>query len=57
LLKGKTVNLEVIEKEDLVTIKHWVNDLKFIGSYEPIVQETCGELETQYNHTLNNGGK
>jgi len=57
LLKGKTVNLEVIEKEDLVTIKHWVNDLKFVGNYEPIIQETCGELETQYSHTLNNGGK
>lgn len=57
LLKGKTINLEVIEKEDLVTIKHWVNDLKFIGHYEPIFQETRGELETQYDHTLNNGGK
>jgi RimJ/RimL family protein N-acetyltransferase len=57
LLKGKTVNLLAIEKEDLTILKHWVNDLDFVGSYEPIIQETCGELEIQYNRTLNNGGK
>jgi RimJ/RimL family protein N-acetyltransferase len=57
VLEGKTVNLQVVEKEDLNTIKQWVNDLDFIGNYEPIIQETRGELETQYNRTLNNGGK
>ncbi len=57
LIKGKTVNLKAIEKEDLDTIKYWVNDLNFIGNYEPIIQETRGELESQYNRTLTTGGK
>jgi RimJ/RimL family protein N-acetyltransferase len=57
LLKGKTVNLRVIEKEDLSLIKEWVNDLRFIGEYGPLTQETVGELEKEYERTISNGGK
>jgi RimJ/RimL family protein N-acetyltransferase len=57
LLEGKTVNLRVIEKEDLSDIQEWINDLQFIGEYEPLSQETLEELKQQYDRTFNNGGK
>jgi RimJ/RimL family protein N-acetyltransferase len=57
LLKGKTVNLRVMEKEDLPLIQVWVNDLSFIGEYLRLTQETVGELEKEYEQTISNGGK
>lgn len=57
LLKGKTVNLKVIEKEDLPLIKKWVNDLSFSGEFLPLTQETVGELEKEYERTIGNEGK
>lgn len=49
MLEGKTVNLRIIEKEDLPTIKEWVCDPKFEGEYEPFNQETVKDLEKQYD--------
>ena len=57
MLEGQTVNIRVIEKEDLSLVQEWVNVLQFIGEYEPVAQETRGELKQQYDKTLNNGGK
>ena len=57
MLVGKTVNLRVVEKDDLSVIKGWVNDLMFMGEDELLPQETLGELERQYERTLNTGGK
>ena len=57
LLEGQTVNLRIIEKEDLSFIQEWVNNPQFIGEYEPISQETLEELTQQYNNALKNGGK
>ena len=57
MLQGNTVNLRVMEKEDLAFIKEWVNDRRFAGEYLPLTQETVGELETQYERTLGNEGK
>jgi len=48
LLEGKSVNLRIIEKEDLPIVKEWVNDHKFEGEFEPILQETKASLEKQY---------
>ena len=49
MLKGKTVNLTIMEKEDLPLVKEWVNDVDFMGEYEPISQETKADLEKQYD--------
>ena len=57
LLEGHTVNLRVIEKEELALVQEWVNDLKFTGDYESVTQETLRELEQQYDGTITNGGK
>jgi RimJ/RimL family protein N-acetyltransferase len=55
LLEGKNVNLRIMEKEDLSLAKEWVNDVEFIGEYEPISQETKTDLEKQYDQ-LTEGG-
>jgi RimJ/RimL family protein N-acetyltransferase len=57
LLVGKTVNLRVVEKDDLSIIKGWVNDLMFIGEYRLLPQETLGELGKQYEQTISMGGR
>lgn len=38
-----------MEKEDLHIVKEWVNDHKFMGEFEPILQETEASLEKQYD--------
>jgi RimJ/RimL family protein N-acetyltransferase len=48
LLEGKNVNLRVVEKEDLPVILKWVNNVDFVGEYEPISQETKQELDKEY---------
>jgi ribosomal-protein-alanine N-acetyltransferase len=49
MLDGKTVNLRIMEKEDLSIVKEWDNDVGIMGEYEPIIQETKADLEQQYN--------
>jgi RimJ/RimL family protein N-acetyltransferase len=45
LLEGKTVNLRVMEKEDLPLFAEWVNNPEFHGEYEPIDQRSIAEME------------
>ena len=49
MLEGEKLNLRIIEREDLLIVKRWVNDYKFMGQYEPILQETRTSLEKQYD--------
>jgi ribosomal-protein-alanine N-acetyltransferase len=49
LLLGKKVNLDLVERADLHILKEWVNDMDFVGEFEPISQETLGDLEKQYD--------
>ena len=48
MLEGKSVNLRVVEKEDLPLLAEWRNNLDFIGQYQSISQETMKDLEKQY---------
>ena len=52
VLEGKTVNLNVVEKEDLPLLKEWRNNLQFTGQYQSISQETMKELEKQYGELV-----
>jgi RimJ/RimL family protein N-acetyltransferase len=58
LLEGKTVNLRVMEKEDLPTYLEWTNKLEFFGEYNTLTQISKSEaektLETQNPHGLKN---
>ncbi len=51
------MNLRVIEREDISLVYEWVNDPRFVGKYEPVAQETLGELQQQYDTALKNGRK
>ena len=43
------MNLRIMEKEDLSLVQAWVNAYKFMGEFEPILQETKTSLEKQYD--------
>jgi len=49
LLEGKTVNLRILEKEDLSLYVKWFNDPSFFGEYNPLVQATRVEMEKEYD--------
>lgn len=44
------MNLSLVEKADLPVLRAWVNDVDFVGEFEPISQETLGDLEKQYDN-------
>ncbi|MFW9830476.1 MAG: GNAT family N-acetyltransferase [Candidatus Thorarchaeota archaeon] len=48
MLKGKRVNLRLLEKDELPLIREWLNEQEIEGEFEPISQVTIGDLEKQY---------
>lgn len=50
VLEGKTVNLKIMEKEDLPILLEWDNNPGVLGEYEQIRQETKAELEKTYDN-------
>jgi RimJ/RimL family protein N-acetyltransferase len=50
MLEGKTVNLRVVEKEDLPLIAEWRSDPKFQGEYDLLIQESKADLEKRYGN-------
>ena len=52
MLEGKSVNLRIMERDDLSIVKGWDSaryDVGIMGEYEPIVEETKADLERQYD--------
>jgi RimJ/RimL family protein N-acetyltransferase len=49
LLEGKSINLRIMEKEDLSFYVKWVNDPSFFGEYNPLEQTTKAEIEKSYD--------
>jgi len=52
LLEGKTVNLRIVEKEDLPLAIEWINDPDYFGEYNPLTQQSRAELEKQYGKLI-----
>jgi RimJ/RimL family protein N-acetyltransferase len=48
LLEGRTVDLRVLEKEDLPLYEEWVNDPDFYGQYDYLDQKTRTEIEKKF---------
>ena len=49
MLEGKTVNLRVVEKEDLPLLLEWRSSLEFEGRYNPVAsQQSIMEFEKKY---------
>jgi [ribosomal protein S5]-alanine N-acetyltransferase len=52
LLEGKSVNLRVIEKEDLPLLADWSNDPEYLGEYVWLPQQSRTEWAKKYDdHT------
>jgi ribosomal-protein-alanine N-acetyltransferase len=50
VLEGQSVNLRLVEKEDLPLFTAWVNDLEFTGEYEPVAQESKTSIEKHHEN-------
>lgn len=50
MLQGKTVNLRVMEKEDLPTLVEWYNNPEFFGEYVPLIQTSRTEMEKVFEN-------
>jgi RimJ/RimL family protein N-acetyltransferase len=50
MLKGTLVNLSIIEREDLPTVKQWSNDIDFNGEFEPFEQQSLSDLQKQHDN-------
>jgi len=48
LLEGKTVNLRVVEKEDLLLVTEWFNNPELGGEYFSPIQRTRTEMEKSF---------
>jgi RimJ/RimL family protein N-acetyltransferase len=48
LLEGKTVNLRVVEKEDLPLVAEWFSNPEFFSVYTPLLQMSKADLEKGY---------
>ena len=44
-LEGRLLNLRIGEKEDLQVFANWINDLEFLGEYDPVIQQSKAEVE------------
>jgi RimJ/RimL family protein N-acetyltransferase len=49
VLEGKSVNLRIVEKEDLALGLEWINNPEYFGEYQPLSQQSRAELERQYD--------
>jgi len=48
LLEGKTVNLRIMEKEDLPVLLEWNNNPEFYGDNLPFIQQSKTDLEKEF---------
>jgi len=50
LLEGRTINLRIVEREDLPLVLTWFNDLDFTGKYNPLdAQQSKIDIEKKYD--------
>ena len=57
MLEGQKVSLRLVEKDELHMLKEWVNNPQFVGEFEPISQETLGDIEKQYESLAGEKGQ
>lgn len=49
MLKGKLINLRILEKKDLPLFAKWNNDPEFGGEFEPLEQNSLNDIEKWYD--------
>ena len=50
MLRGKSVSLKIVEKEDLRLLADWNNTLEILGEYVWLPQQTRTDLEKRYDN-------
>ncbi len=45
MLEGRLLNLRIAEREDLQVFANWINDLEFLGEYDPVIQQSKADVE------------
>jgi len=50
LLEGKSVNLRVVEKEDLSLLAEWSNNSEYLGEFIWLPQQSKAEWEKRYDN-------
>jgi ribosomal-protein-alanine N-acetyltransferase len=48
MLKGTKVNLRILERSDLPLLQSWVNDIDFVGEFEPFAQQSMDRMEKDF---------
>ena len=49
MLKGTKVNLRILERSDLPLLQSWVNDIDFVGEFEPFAQQSLHRMEKDFD--------
>ena len=49
VLEGKSVNLKLVEKEDLPLLAEWSNDAEYLGEFILLPQQSRAEWEKRYD--------
>jgi ribosomal-protein-alanine N-acetyltransferase len=49
MLKGTKVNLRILERSDLPLLQSWVNDIDFVGEFEPFAQQSLDRMEKDFD--------
>jgi len=49
MLKGKKVNLCILERSDLPLLQSWMNDIDFVGEFEPFAQQSLDRMEKDFD--------
>jgi len=49
MLKGTKVNLRILERSDLSLLQSWVNDIDFVGEFEPFRQQSLDRMEKDFD--------
>jgi RimJ/RimL family protein N-acetyltransferase len=50
LLEGKSINLRIVEREDLPLLADWANDPAFLGDFVWLPQQSKAEWEKKYDN-------
>ncbi len=57
MLQGETINLRVLEKEDLSILVEWFNNPYFFGKYNPVLQTSRMDLDKSFENRVSSESK
>ena len=49
MLKGPKVDLRLVERSDLPLLQSWLNDIDFVGEFEPFGQQSLDRMQKDFD--------